>query len=183
MQSSILGKATTKLLGVLLAVPMTWCSTNSNAENRLLDVKTGYCYAQSKAPSTNMAICHSQIYYFRERDKSIYICSVISNVPGGAIDKVPSEIGCFKIGNAPISGEISLRSIGDRLITLQKMSTPADGDLYMYSWRSGYWVASDSDDGLAFCVLPDQYGTPPPVQCVTKIDWNKYIPIQGLLDH
>lgn len=122
------------------------------------------------------AYCTSQVYYFRNSDKKIYICSVaVGEKTGSAIDKVPSEIGCYPLGKSPISGDITMHSLGDRLNTKEYVP---NGQLQysMFSWRGAYWLASNAIGALAFCVWSnDTSSTPTAVGCTTKVDWGKYI--------
>jgi len=150
------------------------------AESRILDVKTGYCITVQVPANLAGARCYSQVYYYRESDQNIYICgvSVGGPPPGSAIDKAPSEIGCYPLGKSPVNGTISMRSLGDRLITKEYI---ASGNLQdsMFSWRGAYWLVSDQKDSLAFCVWDD---TPakPVVACTDKIDWSKFVGSGGV---
>jgi hypothetical protein len=157
-------------------------SNQAMAENRVLDVKTGYCITIQEPTSLAGSWCISQVYYFRESDQNIYICgvSVGGKPPTSAIDKVPSEIGCFPLGKSPITGTITMRSLGDRLNTKEYISSGSLQDS-MFSWRGAYWLVADKTDSLAFCVWSnDASSTPTPVSCTDKIDWNKYISSGGV---
>jgi hypothetical protein len=157
-------------------------SSTARAENRILDIKDGYCITVQEPTNMAGAWCVSHAYYFRESDKKIYVCGVVvgGKLPASAIDKVPSEIGCHPLGRAPIGGTISMRSLGDRLNILQYV--PSGSLQYSsFSWRGAYWLASNNKDALTFCVWSkDASDTPSPVACTEKIDWNKYINIPAV---
>jgi hypothetical protein len=165
-------KATVSSLMLLFSV------SSLQAENRILDVKTGYCITIQQPVSMAGSSCFSQVYYFRESNKNIYICGVAVGFkpPTSAISQVPTEIGCHSLGKAPISGKVSMRSLGDRLNAKEYIQT---GELQysMFSWRGAYWLVSEKEDALTFCVWSkDGSYSPSPVGCVTQINWNKYVP-------
>jgi len=151
----------------------------AQAENAILDVKTGYCIAVQQPPGLAGDACYSQVYYYRESNKTIYICSVAVGGKAGSnpppIAMVPAEIGCFPLGKSPLPGALSMRSLGDRLNA--KEYVPSGNLQYsMYSWRGAYWLASPSNGALTFCVWSnDVTESPSALGCTTKIDWNKYI--------
>jgi hypothetical protein len=168
--------------GSLLAILVF--PTLATAQTRIVEIKDGYCVTVPPGNTlgiTPSASCASQVYFYRRRDKKIYVCGVKVNraydAPEQPIVSLPDAVSCFPLGAPPFPGEISINALGDRLNSKENSKVTYD----MFSWQSGMWITSDTSDNIAFCVWQDE-SFPPNLnfRCTTKVSWNDYAGVVGI---
>jgi hypothetical protein len=168
----ILGKFIYVSCGLLLlAIIMGLAPSVAFAGEGILDIKEGYCFS-IHSPAVEGNECFSQIYFRRDGDEKLYVCTArIFSKTGYVYNKAPDQIDCFPIGIPPGPGALELKSLG-YLLSRVVGDSESNNKLSSYPWRTGMWMVSKKSRKLSFCVWDDEIPNPK-LQCVQKIDWNK----------